>query len=399
MAQKRRSSAGGNFPGLSGEHAAKLRKVIKVLQNSEYHSEMSKSVREMLSVGAAEAVRFESQERHAAQTTICTYIQDSLASLQSQQKQILDEEKAAQSQDGPKLQELESKLALADTEIEKAAAVVEMRKLGLAEAQRVLTEAKSKLAEENKSKAAPSAAKATLDKLSARYSEFSEGPLKTILDGTWDDEKAAKTASKQVMDEVLVMDDMEEAFLVAMPGALAKRQSERSSFDTMVLTTLQGKIADRSTALAAKIAEAQATLATHDAEVEKRTKVVEESTKSRDNAEAELREAETQKASATEARLGVKVDIDQRTEASVNRETALLQAEVNIETLEETANDFKYLVERSAAAEKAAAAAAAAEAAAAEAAAAEAAAAEAAAADAACAAMTSENTANPPAAA
>merc|ERR1712230_117825 len=105
----------------------------------------------------------------------------------------------------------------------------------------------------------------------------------------------------QVMDEVLVMEDMEEAFLVAMPGALAKRQSERSSFDNMVLTTLQGKLAERSTALAAKIADVQAILAKHDLEVEKRTKVVEESTKVRENAEAALHDAGVQHASATEA--------------------------------------------------------------------------------------------------
>ena len=91
-----------------------------------------------------------------------------------------------------------------------------------------------------------------------------------------------------------------------------------------------------------------------DVEIEKHTKVVEESTKTRDNAEAVLREAEAQQASATEAQVSVKLAIEKRMEESMNRETNMMQADVHIETTEMAAMDFKSVVERSAAAEKAA---------------------------------------------
>jgi len=326
-------------------------------------SEIPMAVREMIAVGAGEAVRSEAPERHPAQSAVCTYVQECLGSIRARQAQILEEEKAAKSQDEPQLQSLQAQLATADTEIERVAAVVEMRKLGLAEAQRVLTEAKANLTEAQYLQAAPSAQKTSLDKLAVKYSKFDEGPLKIIVEGIWDNEKAAKIASKQVMDEIARMDDMEEAFLVAMPGTLAKRHSERSSFDNMVLTTLQGKFADRSNVLVSKVAEAEAALAPHQEKVAKSTAIVDESSKARDTAEAELKEALAQHASAVEARQELEIAIEKQAEASMNRDNLVAQAELYIELLEETAVDFKSVAERSAAAEAAAAAAAAAEAA------------------------------------
>lgn len=352
MSSKRRSSA-VVLPGFSVENSAKMRKVVKFLKDPALSGETPTAVREMLAVGAAHAVQCVSEERQPAQSIVCSYVQECLGSMHAHQHKILEEEKVAKTQDEPQIHSLQSQLATADLAIEEAAAVEELRKLGLAEAQRVLTEAKRK-AEAHDSETAPAVEKASLDELATGHSKFKEGPLKLLLDGTWEDEKEAKKVSKQVMDEIFRMDDMEEAFLVAMPGTLAKRNSERGSFDNMVLSTLQEKLTARSTVLAAKIADAEATLATHEVEVVKLAEVSDKCLKARDSAEAALREAEAQQVSKVEARSRIKDAIEERTKASMNRENIVVQCEYYIEMLAETATDFNSLVQRSAAAEAAA---------------------------------------------
>lgn len=89
MAQKRRISASANFPGLSSENSAKLRKVVKFVKDVSLPAEPPKEVREMLAVGAADAVRFVTEERHPYHNVVCTYIQECLGSMQAQQKKTL----------------------------------------------------------------------------------------------------------------------------------------------------------------------------------------------------------------------------------------------------------------------------------------------------------------------
>jgi len=63
---------------------------------------------------------------------------------------------------------------------------------------------------------------------------------------------------------------------VAAPGAMAKSASERGNFDNMVMTSLKGKLTERSQALAVEMADVDAKIAVVDVELAKLVQEVED---------------------------------------------------------------------------------------------------------------------------
>lgn len=346
MAPKKRSSI-SNYTGLSVENSAKLRRVVVALEDPNLPCGVPDAVRQMLAVGAPEAVRYVIERRHKAQSAVCTHVQECMEEIQAHMTGKVEHEKLAASQDESEMQSLQSQLALADAAVTEAAAAVELRKSELKETQGPVDSTTKIWSQASHATVAPGAQKKQLERTAAGHSKFDEGPFKLVFDGTCENAKELKKASDSVSKAFLLMPDIEEALIVAAPGAMAKSASERGNFDNMVMTSLKGKLTERSQALAVEMADVDAKIAVVDVELAKLVHDVEEATKSHDIAEVASREAETLHIAKLESRQNIQTTIEARKAASLNRDNVVLEAGIRIELLAGVVTDFESLVARS----------------------------------------------------
>jgi len=346
MASKRRSSI-SNYPGLSLENSAKLRKVLKALKDPTLPCEVPAACREMLAVGAAEAVRPVVEKRHAAQSAVCTHIHECINNIQVQMKGKIENEKFTAGQDESEIQSLQSQKATADAAVDEVEAAMELRKSEVKEAQAPVDRTTADWETATSTRQGPQLEKQKLEQTAAKYAKFADGPFKLVFDGNCDDAKELKKVSNSVTKEFASMPGLEEALLVAAPGAMAKSASERGAFDNMVMTSLKGKLDDRSAALAVEMADVEAKLAAVDAEISKLAQAKDEAKKVHDLAEVASREAEALHVTKTELRQNLSSAIEARTSASLNRDAVVQEAVLNLELVDEAIVDLESLVARS----------------------------------------------------
>jgi len=346
MAPKKRSSI-STYSGLSVEHSAKLRRVVVALEDPELPCGVPDAARQMLAVGVPEAVRFVIERRHKAQSAVCTHVQECMGEIQAQLTGKVEHEKLAASQDESEMQSLQSQLALADAAVTEVAAAVELRKSELKETQGPVDTTTKTWLEASSARVAPGMQKRTLERTAASHLKFDEGSFKLVFDGTCENAKELKKAADSVSKAFLAMPDIEEALIVAAPGAMAKSASERGNFDNMVMTSLKGKLTERSQALAVEMADVDAKIAVVDVELAKLVQEVEEAKKTHDIAEVACGEAESLHIAKLESRKHLQTTIDARKEASLNRDNVVLETGFRLELLAGVVTDFESLVARS----------------------------------------------------
>jgi len=236
--------------------------------------EMPAKVLEMLAVGAPFALRAAVGERHETQATVVGQLREVLEEATGELAGSLTEAQAAADANNAEAEASAAKSASLAEEIEGLDKAIEAQMQAVGDKREAVRAAEKEL------KAKEAAHKSALKdqdnftKQQESFKAIGRDGLDVLVEGSAPSEKDAKKVCNKLMKDMEKL-GAEPSLLASAPAVLLKPKDQRQGFDTMVIDSLRGALAERIAALGAALEagaaasqEAEAAVAAHGAAAE-----------------------------------------------------------------------------------------------------------------------------------